>query len=244
MTSLRHAVASRVRPIIRRHSAFIGSVVAVDTQRPEVVLSYDDGPDPGGTAQVLAALAEHGATATFFVLLTRARKHPSVLADVIAAGHEVALHGLDHSMLTTLPAVEVRRRCLAGKHELEDLAGVPIRWLRPPYGHQTLATWRATRASGLEPVLWGRSSGDSQDFPPAERLRYALTGVQAGDILLGHDGFATVHDGADDGPEPAVDRYRLGCDLMAGLRDRGLEGVSLGNALLAGTPLRAAWFKR
>ena len=244
MVSIRHAAGLRIKPVVRRHSAFVGSVVEVRTERPEVVLTYDDGPDPRGTAQVLRALAEHGATATFFVLLTRARKHPSMLEEVLAAGHEVALHGLDHLKLTSLPAREVRRRCVAGKHELEDLIGRQVRWIRPPYGRQTLATWRATRASGLEPVLWGRSSGDSQNFSPAERLRHALDGVKAGDILLGHDGFATAMDGADDGPEPAVDRYLLGHDLLAGLRDRGLEGVSLGNALLTGTPFRAAWFKR
>ena len=67
------------------------------------VLTYDDGPTPGVTDRLLPILAEAGATATFFVLLTRVRAHPSMVAELLAAGHEVALHGIDHVDLTSLP---------------------------------------------------------------------------------------------------------------------------------------------
>ncbi|ALE07608.1 hypothetical protein AL755_06095 [Arthrobacter sp. ERGS1:01] len=230
--------------MVRRHSAVVGSVVAVRTTLPQVVLTYDDGPTPGATEAVLRALAEAGATATFFVLLSRVRRSPALLAETLAAGHEIALHGLDHQRLSGMSYREVRRRSLDGKKELEDAAGVEVRWMRPPYGHQTLASWHAVRSAGLEPVLWGRSSGDSQDYPAGDRLRFALDGISAGDILLGHDGHADAGDGVDDGPEPVLDRYALATGLLAGLRQNALSGVSLDNALSGGTPLRAAWFKR
>lgn len=207
-------------------------------------MSYDDGPEPGGTEQVLEALAEHEATATFFVLLTRARKQPGLLAEVRSAGHEIALHGMNHERLTLLPWHEVRRRSMAAKAELEDLTGTPVRWLRPPYGRQLPSTWLAIRSAGLEPVCWGPSMADSQPWAQSAQLEHALGGLKAGDILLCHDGFATLADGADDGPAPAVDRLDLNRRLLAGMDERGLQGVSLEQALAGGTAFRAAWFKR
>lgn len=244
MTSLRKALAPRLKPLIRRHSAMVGSIVAVRTEQPHVVLSYDDGPEPGGTEQVLQALAERGWTATFFVLVSRARLYPHLLDQTVAAGHEIALHGLTHERLTTLPPAEVLRRCRDGKHELEDLVGRPVRWLRPPYGRQSPATWAAVRRAGMDAVVWGPTSWDSRTATTEERLAKALTGLRAGDILLGHDGFADARDGIDDGPPPLVNRYALGRELLAGIAAKGLEGVSLEVALASGTPFRAAWFKR
>lgn len=241
---LRRAVAPVLKPAIRRHSAWVGSIVGVTTDSPVVVMSYDDGPEPGGTEAVLAALAEHQATATFFVLLTRARQHPGLLAEVASAGHEIALHGMNHERLTQLPWREVRRRTIAAKAELEDLSGRPVRWLRPPYGRQLPATWLAIRSAGLEAVCWGPSSADSQPWTQAAQLEHALKDLKAGDIMLCHDGFATLADGADDGPAPAVDRLALNRLLLEGMAQRGLAGVSLERALSGGTAFRAAWFKR
>lgn len=244
MGQLRRILASNLKPIIRRHSAWVGSIVEVTTNEPTVVLTYDDGPEPGGTEHVLQALADHQATATFFVLLGRARTHPELLAEILAAGHEIGLHGLTHERLTQFPWYEVRRRTKTAKAELEDLIGLPVRWFRPPYGRQLPSTWLAVRSTGLEAVCWGPSLADSQHLPQAEQLSRALSNTKAGDILLCHDGFATIRDGVDDGPAPAVDRLELNRRLLAGMAAQGLRGVSLGQALGAGTPFRAAWFKR
>ena len=75
---------------------FIGSLVSVRTEQPQIVLTFDDGPDPGGTEAVMSALAAHRSTATFFVLLTRVRAYRGLLGEIVAAGHEIGLHGLDH----------------------------------------------------------------------------------------------------------------------------------------------------
>lgn len=244
MGQLRRILATNLKPFIRKHSAWVGSIVAVTTNEPEVILTFDDGPEPGGTDKVLQALAEHGATATFFILLSRARAHPELLAEVLAAGHEIGLHGLTHERLTQLPWYEVRRRTKAAKKELEQLTGRPIRWFRPPYGRQLPSTWLAIRSTSLQSVCWGPSSADSQHISQEEQLVQALDKTKAGDILLCHDGFASFQDGVDDGPAPAVDRLDLNRRILAGMAEKGLRGVSLEHALSNGTVFRAAWFKR
>lgn len=238
------AAAAPIRGFVRRHSASIGSLVAVDTQEPMFALTFDDGPAVGGTDVLLPVLAEYRARATFFVLLTAARRHPSLLAEVVAAGHEIGLHGIDHRALTTLRNSDVRRRQRDGRAELEDLAGAQVRWMRPPYGRQSLRTWRATRAAGMTTAMWGASTWDWRDIDQHQRLAHCLPELHRGVILLAHDGFAGPPDGVAAGPPPEVDRADLIDRVLAGAGEKGLSAVSLGNLVGGGEAVLAASFRR
>lgn len=222
----------------------IGSVSAVRTPAPEVVLTFDDGPEPGGTDRVLEALSEQDATATFFVLVNRALRYRSLLAEVVAAGHEVGLHGVDHRRLTRLPLATVRSVLASGVAQLEDLLGVPVRWFRPPYGAQSPAVWRAVRRQDLMPVLWGPCAWDWLDRPVEQLASQALRGLEQGTVLLAHDGHAGPAEGADDGPDPVHDRGELVRRILTGLGERGLRGRSLSDALTLGVPRTVPWFLR
>jgi peptidoglycan/xylan/chitin deacetylase (PgdA/CDA1 family) len=244
---LRDHVPGGLKHVLRRAAAPLGSVEAVRTSEPDIVLTFDDGPDPVGTPAVLDALAAHGATATFFVLLTRVRRHPDLLERVRREGHEIALHGVDHQRLTTLPYAEVRSRTAAAATELEALTGTPVRWFRPPYGAQTPAGWLAVRRSGLVPVLWGPTTWDWRDVAQEDRVAKARQGARAGAVVLAHDAFAGAADGAaDDGRglvEPDVDRFDLVDRVLTAYADQGLRARSLGDALRHGSPVRSARFR-
>jgi peptidoglycan/xylan/chitin deacetylase (PgdA/CDA1 family) len=218
------------------------SVVALRRPTASTVLTYDDGPTPGVTDRMLPVLAEAGATATFFVLLTRVRAHLGLLHEVLAAGHEIGLHGLDHLRLTTLPAETLPTRFRDAKAELEDLAAVPLRWSRPPYGAQDLASWRATRDVGLEPVLWSVACQDWETHPAEEYLAELRATDPAGSVVLLHDGYADQRDGVDDGPAPILDRIALTRAVLDELAGAGTTVSSLGRALDTGEPDRRPWF--
>ncbi len=222
----------------------VGSVVAVVTPARQVVLTYDDGPCSTGTPAVLDALAAHGATATFFVLLSRTRRHPRILDEVLAAGHEIGLHGLDHRRLSAFTPAEVRSRIHQGRAELEDLTGRSIRWFRPPYGKQTIRQWLQVRSCGLTSVSWGVDMADWRHVPQDDRVAAALKTARPGAIVLGHDGFAGPDDGVDDGPAPDVDRGDLARRLLTAYEERDLAGRSLGDALQQGVEVRRPWFHR
>jgi len=235
--------ARRLVPMTRRAAGLVaGSVVAVRTTAPSVALTFDDGPEPGGTDRVLAALADAGATATFFVLLTRVRRHRGLLDEVLAGGHEVALHGADHRAVPEVPPAELAGALQAAREQLEDVAGREVRWYRPPYGRQSLRTWREVTAAGLTPVLWGPTTWDWKDVPQAERLAKAQQGVAPGAIVLAHDGFAGADDLAFDGPGPVLDRGELIGRVLAGYAERGLTARSFGEVLAAGSAVREARF--
>lgn len=210
------------------------SVVGVHA--PVLVLTYDDGPTPGVTDRLLTTLSEHGATATFFVLLSRVRRAPALLAETLAAGHEVGLHGIDHRRLTTVPRRELRGLMRDGRRALEDAAGRQVRWFRAPYGAQSRASWRAATGAGLTPVMWAASCHDWLTLPPEEYLQHVRDRSLAGEVLLLHDGFADERDGAYDGPPPALDRVGLTRGVLAEAAEQGLSVSSLGAATAAAGP--------
>lgn len=239
-------VTQRARRIakwaLHNHSQAVGSITKVVTPLPQVVLTYDDGPDPDHTPGILRALDQAGCTATFFVLGGRARRHPRLLQEAVAAGHEIGLHGIDHRVPTSFSPLQTQQRLQDGMAMIEDITGRAVRWYRPAYGAQTLRTWRATKSAGLEPVMWSATAADWRDVDQQVRVETALSGAESGAILLCHDGFADASDGAEDGMAPHVDKSDLARRVLEGFRARGMEGRSLSHALEFGLPFRRAWF--
>lgn len=224
------------------------SIIAVDTKSgsSDVVLTYDDGPEPQGTTAILDALEDHKATATFFVLLTRARKHPSIIKEILDQGHEIALHGVDHQSLTRFSSEEVYIRTCDAKTELENLISQPVRWFRPPYGHQSEASWQGIERTGLVPVVWNVQCGDWEDAISEDYEQYLVEvrNVSAsGSIILMHDNFAEKVDGAADANRPLFDRGPLARKILKILEARGFTGCSLESALKTGDPTFEQWFK-
>lgn len=219
------------------------SVVAVRGPTRSVVLTYDDGPTPGVTEGLLPVLAAAGATATFFVLLTRLRGSLGLLREMLAAGHEVGLHGPDHRRLTSLEPDVLPGRFRDAKAELEDLTGVPVRWSRPPYGAQDGASWSAALSAGLTPVLWSLHCLDWETHPLDVHLAELRSADPAGSIVLLHDGFADARDGVDDGPPPDLDRVALTRGVLDELGSSGLTGSSLDRALAGTPPVTRPWLE-
>lgn len=247
--SVTRSVAARLSPTARRRVrratddllAPVGSIRGIRTRRRLVALTYDDGPEPGDTEKVLEALAAAGTTATFFQLVGRAERHPEIVRRVVEAGHEVALHGIDHSRLTDLAPAEVHRLVVDGKRRLEAVAGRPVRFFRPAYGSQTVRTLLAVRRAGLHVVVWGPYAEDWRDGPAGEVAGRALAGLAPGEIVLLHDAFEVP--AGDPTPRPTFDRGEVSRALLAGLAERGYAGTSVGGLLAAGRTWRTAWFR-
>lgn len=209
----------------------VGNAVEGFSSPSLVCLTYDDGPDPVGTRAVLEALREADAKATFFVMANRVRQHPSVLEEMLGEGHELALHGPDHRDLGRLAPWRVRSLLLDAKRQVEDVAQRDLAWFRPPYIALRLDGWLALAGAGLRFVASGASLADWQGgLPDAERLERLQRELMAGDVILAHDSFATVEDGAYPGPDPGVDRRWLSARVLEHIGRQGWTSVTLSDA--------------
>jgi peptidoglycan/xylan/chitin deacetylase (PgdA/CDA1 family) len=162
--------------------------------RRSVALTFDDGPHPVTTRQILAALAATHHRATFFVLGTKARRHPDVIREIHAAGHTLALHGDRHDRLHAFRMPwRVREELLRAASAVEDATGVRPRFFRPPLGHTSLTTTRGARQAGMTIVGWSTRGFDGVRgrTPEAVVARIARS-VTDGDIVMLHD--ASEHD--------------------------------------------------
>jgi peptidoglycan/xylan/chitin deacetylase (PgdA/CDA1 family) len=162
-----------------------------------LALTFDDGPSPVSTPAVMAALDELGWRATFFVLGNMTAAHPGVVSDLVAAGHEVAVHGWSHAgAIRRTPgalADDARRCCDAIYHA----AGVAPVWYRPPYGELSLGSFAAARANRLRVVLWTAWGRDWRpDATPASVVAALERGVLAGGTVLLHDSDCTSAPGS------------------------------------------------
>jgi peptidoglycan/xylan/chitin deacetylase (PgdA/CDA1 family) len=217
------------------------SIVGLQDPCDAAIVTYDDGPRPGDTDAILQELDDRGATATFFVLLTRVRRSPGHLAEMLAAGHEVALHGADHRRITEQDPDKVPAVLADARTELEDLVGVDIRWFRPPYGSQNRSTWQAVVSAGLTPVLWSIDCEDWRTQSLDEYLAPIRQPALRGGLVLMHDGFADSSDGVDDGEPPRVDKGRLTRSVLDEAERRGLSVRSVGKALETAEPVWRNW---
>ena len=185
----------------------------------EIAVTFDDGPDPACTPAILEVLSSKGATATFFLLVDKARDHEALVRSIAAGGHEVALHGDVHERLDRLSTRVLVDRLSAARAELESIARCPVRVLRPPFGRTSLWLLRAARKVGLEVALWTHSPRDwdeSLDDQLTERMVMCAT---PGAIVLLHDGSGVFR------RRPGSIRL-LGA-LLDAAAEQGLEPVTL-----------------
>jgi peptidoglycan/xylan/chitin deacetylase (PgdA/CDA1 family) len=153
-----------------------------------VALTFDDGPHPQGTPAVLETLREAGAAATFFLAGEQVVRRPSLVAEIVAAGHRVELHCHRHRNQLRLGARQLLEDAERARAAIEEAGGQRISDYRPPYGIFSAVGLRAVRARGWRPVLWSQWGRDwTRRATPDSIVRRASARTRAGDILLLHD---------------------------------------------------------
>jgi peptidoglycan/xylan/chitin deacetylase (PgdA/CDA1 family) len=153
-----------------------------------LALTFDDGPDPASTPQFLEQLDGLGWRATFFLLGSMTDANPGLAADIVAAGHEVAVHGYDHvGSLRRTPGA-VARDLDRAIDVVTQASGRRPRWYRPPFGELSAGALLAGRRAGVETVLWSAWGRDWRpDATPASVINDLRGGVLAGGTVLLHD---------------------------------------------------------
>lgn len=200
---------------------FGNNIVHLNTDQRVVALTFDDGPHPPYTGQLLDVLAKHNVKATFFLIGNRIEKHPEIARRVIAEGHQVGNHSYSHPLLGFLPPSYVQRQIERTDKLLRQV------------GVTGEIVYRAPMLTRFLPVAWILAKGDrahiscdvwSWDWTTQnpDRITETVLGkVKPGSIIVLHDGMAGKENANRSGTIEATDR------IITALKQDGYRFVQM-----------------
>lgn len=151
-------------------------------------LTFDDGPTEELTDPLLDLLARYDAHATHFLVGKHADAHPGRVRAIASAGHRVGNHTYTHPNPWTVSTDVLLQELNRTTRTLEDLAGAPVRALRPPYGHPTGAMRRWCIEHNQRMVMWDVMPGDFLPSATASRVaKFVIRHIRPGSIVVLHD---------------------------------------------------------
>jgi len=203
--------------------------------RPEVALTFDDGPSPKTTPRVLEELARTGTRATFFVVGRKVVLHPQLVREIVSGGHELGLHGYEHDRLFSLRGSEHVARDIRRTLAVLVEAGAPTPTLfRPPIGFVSHFTVHGARRAGVTIVGCSARALDGMGKASPEKVTARLTRALEPGALL------AMHDAAELDDHVPASLAALPHVLTA-LRERGLKPVILSDWVGLDVRLKAPW---
>jgi peptidoglycan/xylan/chitin deacetylase (PgdA/CDA1 family)/GT2 family glycosyltransferase len=214
-----------------------GAVRSYSVLPGRVALSFDDGPDPEWTPEVLAVLAKYRVPATFFLVGGRVAEQPGLVRAEVAAGDEIGVHTFTHDDLGSASAWRRGFEFAQTQSVIAGASGVSTPLLRPPYSSEAEALddldWAAVQDAGARGYLVVLTNRDSQDWqrPGVARIVANVLPRSGTPGLL-----VMMHDSGGDRSQTvaALDR------LIPQLQARGYVFTTVSGAIGAPSPLAAA----
>jgi peptidoglycan/xylan/chitin deacetylase (PgdA/CDA1 family) len=154
-------------------SQIFGRTLVAARKPGELALTFDDGPNPAWTPQLLDTLAANDVRATFFLVGRFAEAEKLLARRVAEAGHLIGNHTWSHPNLARTASGRVREQLRRTNETLAQITGQPIRYFRPPYGARRPAVLSAAREMGMIPVLWNAMTSDWRE-PSADLIARRL----------------------------------------------------------------------
>ena len=155
---------------------------------PEIALTFDDGPNPAYTSQILAILQQYNVQATFFVIGSQAAAYPDLVQQESQQGNIVGNHTWTHPNLTKLPPANVRDELQRTSQEIQADTSVAPTLLRPPGGNFNRSVQSSAASLGLSTILWNVDPRDWSRPGTSVIIQRILTSTHNGSIILMHDG--------------------------------------------------------
>lgn len=151
-------------------------------------LTFDDGPDPRYTPQLLDLLEQYQIPASFFVVAQSAQANPALIARMKRSGHVVGLHSLSHKNGLIQPPRSACRDFSRSVAILQQ-CGIPPRYFRPPWGHWNAMTAAQAYSRGIQPMMWDVMAEDWRGDTTAQEIAHKLrTRTFDGAVICLHDG--------------------------------------------------------
>ena len=184
---------------------------------PSAALTFDDGPNPAYTPQIVAELAAARVPATFFTLGYEGAARPDLLQAEARAGNSVEDHTWDHPSLPRLSPTAIASQLARTADLIQQAVGVRPKCFRPPYEATNSVVTSVAASLGLVQVLW--------NVDPTDWRRPGVDTIVANVLshATGHDVVILLHDGGGDRSQTVAALPRI----ISGLRARGYHFTRL-----------------
>ena len=197
----------------------------VKTSQKIVALTFDDGPNPPYTGQVLDILREEGVPATFFVIGKNAAKYPDLVKREAAEGHQVGNHTFNHVDLLKADRATVADEVDRTNKVIASITGAPAKVVRPPHGFRDAVVLEVMAERGLKVVEWSVASRDWTN-PGVETIAgRTLDKVKSGAVILLHDGDGVA------GTTPRAQTVAATREIIRALKTQGYKFVTVDEIL-------------
>ncbi len=214
-----------------------GTIIGVETQNPVAALTFDDGPHPEYTLGLLEVLEKHNARATFFMIGEAAQRYPELVRRVAEAGHTIGNHSWDHM---SFPSISRSTRLRQIRACARALAPYGERIMRPPYGHQTMASRLDALLLRYKVITWNVTAEDWLDHDADWMANRLISGIRPGCVVLLHDSLCKPR------VKRAADRRPMHDAVNMVLEQLGHQYtfITVPALLQQGRPVRRPWLVR
>lgn len=196
-------------------------------RRGTVALTFDDGPHPKYTPELLDALRQSGVLATFFVLSTQAKLHVDIIQRMIDEGHDVQIHGSRHWFVPLLHPLAAKMQCFGAARTMKQLFGITCDVYRPTWGACNLATLLWVRLNGMKLCTWSVMVGDWRVTDSEVLVRRIEDKLTDEAIIVLHDSDVTL--GAEAGAPASV--ITAIPQIVERVSSRGLKFVKISDCV-------------
>jgi polysaccharide deacetylase family sporulation protein PdaB len=186
--SLKPSKKNKVK-INRRYYESLGVVWDVPVRQKVIALTFDDGPNPKFTPDILQSLKQYNAKATFFVSGRSAEYYPNLVKQEVFEGHEVANHAYSHPKIWKLSNEQIKKEIDKTQQVVISVTGKKTTLFRPIGGYISDRIVHVAKEKGYTVILWSWHQ-DSQDWKRpgvAQMVNKVVKNARAGDIVLFHD---------------------------------------------------------
>lgn len=152
------------------------------------ILTFDDGPHPAHTPQILDLLDKYQLKAVFFCIGKNAEQYPELVRRIAHSGHLLGNHTYSHSLSSTFYGPEKYfAEISATTRILENISGQKIKYFRPPFGITNPSIAKAIQKSGLKSMAWNIRTFDTMTNNPSKILKKVKKNWAGDSIILFHD---------------------------------------------------------
>lgn len=206
-----------------RTTQLFGEIIArVETERPVVALTFDDGPSAGFTPEVLAILRERGVKATFFLTGKETEENLPQARMIVGEGHQIGNHSYTHSNMMLMGPARIGQEIERTDAAIRAAGYEGEIMFRPPYGKKLLTLpWYLSRHE-RKTIMW---DVEPESFPDvaadtAAFAKHVIEQTKSGSIIIMHVMYGSRE----------ISRQALP-SIIDGLRQRGFEFVTVSQLL-------------